>query len=154
MAATAALTLAGGNADAEGQLARLEGLQTAVRLEGLFQDQFRGLGGHLFNLHAAGRRGHEHRLALHAVEHDAEIQLALDGQRLFDQEALHHAALGAGLVGDQLHADHAAGDFGGFGGVLGDFDASAFAAAAGVNLRLHDHAAADAPWRRFPPLPR
>ena len=72
-----------------------------------------------------------------------EVQLALDGQRLFHQQPLHDAAFGAGLVRHQLHAQHLARDLGGFGGVLGDLDAAALAAAAGVDLRLHHHAAAD-----------
>ena len=54
---------------------------------------FRRLRGDLFDLHAARRRSHEHRLALRAVEHDAEIQFALDGQRLFDQQPLHDCGL-------------------------------------------------------------
>ncbi len=62
------------------------------------------LGGDLFDFHAAGGRGHEDGLAVRAVEHDAEVELALDGQRLFDQQALHDAAFGTGLVGDQRHA--------------------------------------------------
>jgi hypothetical protein len=39
-------------------------------------------------------------------------------------------------VRDQRHAEDFFGEFGRFRGVLRDFDAAAFAAAAGVNLRL------------------
>ena len=49
-------------------------------------------------------------LPLRAVEHDAEVEFALDGQRLFDQQALHDAAFGAGLVRDQRHAEDLVGD--------------------------------------------
>jgi hypothetical protein len=76
----------------------------------LFQNQLRRFGGDFFNLHAARRRRHEHRLALRAIEHDAQIQLALDGQRLFDQQALHDAAFRTGLVRHQRHAQHLARD--------------------------------------------
>ena len=54
---------------------------------------------------------------MRAIEHDAEIEFALDGQRLFDQQALHDAAFGTGLVRDQRHAEHLFGDLDGFGGV-------------------------------------
>ena len=74
---------------------------------------------------------------LRAVEHDAEIQLARDGQRLFDQQPLHLLALGAGLVRDQRHAQHLLGQFNGLFRRLGDLHAAALAAASGVNLRLH-----------------
>ena len=50
--------------------------------------------------------------------------------------------LGPGLVGDESHAQHVAGDVGGFVGRLRELDAAAFAAAAGVDLRLDDHDAA------------
>ena len=59
-----------------------------------FRISFGRLGGDLFDLHAARRRSHEDRLALHAVEHDAQVQFAFDGQRLFDQQPLHDAAFG------------------------------------------------------------
>ena len=74
------------------------------------QDQLGRLRGDLFDVHAARGRGHEHGLALHAVEHDAEVEFALDRQRLFDQQALHDAAFGAGLVRDQRHAQDLVGD--------------------------------------------
>jgi hypothetical protein len=85
----------------ERQLARLEGLQPRPGSKASFRISFRGLGGHLFDVHAARRGGHEDRLTLDAVQHDAEVQLALDGQRLFDQQALHDAAFRAGLVRHQ-----------------------------------------------------
>ena len=142
------------NADAERQLARLKRRQAQARIEGFLQDQLRRFGGDLFDLHAARRRRHEYRLALRAVEHDAEIQLALDGQRLFDQQALHDAAFRTGLVRDQFHAQHLARDLRGFRRVLRDFHAAALAASAGMDLRLHHHAAADPFGRRPRPLPR
>ena len=61
--------------------------------------------GDLFDLHAAGLRGHEDQLGRGAVEHDAEIELAVDGSGLFDEQALHLLALRAGLVRDELHAE-------------------------------------------------
>ena len=77
-----------------------------------------------------------------AVEHDPEVELAFDGEGFFHQQALHQLALGAGLVRDQGHAEDFARQFQGFPGIAGDLDSAAFAAAAGVDLRLDHHAAA------------
>ena len=41
-----------------------------------------------------------------AIEHDAEIEFAGDGQRLFDQQSLNLLAFGTGLVRYQIHAQH------------------------------------------------
>ena len=71
-----------------------------------------------------------------AIEHDAEVELARDGQRLFDQQALDLLALRAGLVRDQLHAQHLVGELGGLFGRLGHLHAAALAASAGVDLRF------------------
>ena len=43
-------------------------------------------------------------LPCRAIQHDAEIQFALDRQRLFDQQPLHHAAFRSRLMRDQRHA--------------------------------------------------
>ena len=75
-----------------------------------------------------------------AIEHDAEVQLAIDRRSLLDEQPLHLLALRAGLVRDELHAEDLLGVLLGLGDVLGDLDAAAFAAAAGVDLRLDDDA--------------
>ena len=98
-------------------------------------------GGDFFDLHAAGLRGHEDQLAGGAVEHDAEIKLAIDGGGLFDQQPLDLLALRAGLVSDQLHAEDVLGVRLGIFAGAGHFYAAALAAASGVNLRLDDDAA-------------
>ncbi len=46
-------------------------------------------------------------------------------------------------MSDQRHAEHFVGDGDSFLGVMGNIDSAAFAASAGVNLRLHHHAAGD-----------
>ncbi len=103
----------------------------------LLQNRVGILGSDLLDLHAAGGRSHEHRLAFGAIDQNAEIKFFLDGQRFFDQQAAHDAAFGAGLMRDQLHAQHLAGEIGGLVHRLGDLHAAAFAAASGVDLRLH-----------------
>jgi hypothetical protein len=121
------------------QLARLEGLQAHSRNDVLFQDRFRILGCDLLDLHAARGRGHEDGTRFGAVNHDPQVQFAIDGQRLLDQQATHLFAFRAGLVRDQLHTQHAAGDLAGFFGGVGDLHPAALAAPAGVDLRLHHH---------------
>ena len=78
-----------------------------------------------FDLHAARGGCHEDRLAFGAVNKDSQIKFFLDGQRLFDKQPAHDAPLGTGLVGDQFHAEHLAGQLTGFVHRLGDLDAAA-----------------------------
>ena len=73
------------------------------------------------------------------VEHDAQIQLARDGQRLFNEQPLHYLAFGTGLVGNQIHAQHLRSQRRSFFGVHGDLHAAAFAAATSMNLRFNDY---------------
>ncbi len=120
----------------ERDLARLVGLQAHAGNDVLLDDRVRIFRRNLFDLHATRRRRHEHVASVAAVEHDAEIQLARDGQRLFDQQTLHLLALGPGLVRDQRHAEHLGGNLSGLLHRLGDLHAAALATPAGVNLRL------------------
>ena len=73
-----------------------------------------------------------------AIEDEPEIQLAIDGEAFFDQQARHPLAVGTGLIGDQRLAEQLARDRLGLGARLGELDAAGLAAAAGVNLRLDD----------------
>ena len=124
--------------EAEGDFARLKATQPEAGNQMLLDDGMGILGGDLFDLHATRGRCHEDIAAGDAVEHDAEVQLARDGQGLFDQQPLHDLALGPGLVRDQLHAQHLGCELGGFFRRFGELDAAALAAASGVNLRF-DH---------------
>ncbi len=77
-----------------------------------------------------------------AVDHEAEVELARDLEAFLDEHATDDPALGPGLVRDERHAEHRL--RGGVRGVrpLDDLDATALAAAAGVNLCLDDDRAA------------
>src|ERR1019366_1478556 len=76
-----------------------------------------------------------------AVEDNAEIKFAVDAGGLFDQQPLDFLAMRPGLMRDQRHAENLlCVEFGLLAGA-GHFDAAAFAAASGVDLRLDDHAA-------------
>src|SRR6185437_6103680 len=123
-------------------------------------DLLRMLGGDFLDLHAALGRGHHGDARGLAVDQHAEIELALDITALLDIDALHLAALGAGLLGDEHVAEH-------LGGVLADlldrFDdahaalalridlEAAGAAAAGMDLRLHHPPARRCRAPPFPP---
>jgi hypothetical protein len=134
------IDLGGLEAEGKGELACLPCAEADGGVDGLLEDGFRSLGGDLFNLHAAGLRGHEDKAAGGAIEHDAEIELAVNGCGLLDEQALDLLARGSGLMGDELHAENVLGvELGIFAGAS-DFDTAALAAAAGVNLRLDDHA--------------
>ena len=73
-----------------------------------------------------------------AIEDDAEIQLALHLEAFFDQHAPDDAPFGTGLVRDERHADHRARQLLRVLRRLRELDAAALAAAARVDLRLHD----------------
>ena len=97
------------------------------------------MGGHLFDVHAAGSRSHKHRTAAGSIQNDAEVELFVDGQSFLDQKDAHFPALRPGLVRDELHPQHLPGDLARFLGVLCQLHAAAFASAAGMYLRLDDH---------------
>ncbi len=61
----------------------------------------------------------------------------LDVGAFLDQQVAHLLALGAGLVGDQLHAEDVVGVLAHFVERAGQLDATALAAATGVDLGLH-----------------
>ncbi len=82
----------------------------------LLEDGVRVFFGDLFDLHAAGGGGHEDELSEGAIEDDAEVQFAVNRECFFDQELLDNAAFGAGLVGDEGHAEHL---FGNLRGLFG-----------------------------------
>ena len=73
-----------------------------------------------------------------AIDEQPDVELPLDGQPLFDQHAADALTGRAGLVRDQLHAEDGLGVGLDRLEALGDLDAAALAAAAGVDLRLDD----------------
>ena len=81
-----------------------------------------------------------------AIEHDAQIQLALDLQPFLDEHALHDLRPSGPVwcVTSVMPIIVGRGSLG-FVGRLGELDAAALAAAAGVNLRLDDDRAAAEP---------
>ena len=74
-----------------------------------------------------------------AVDEDAEIQLTSDVKPLLDEHTGHLPALGPGLMGHQVHAEHLSGQLLGFVRRPRELDATSLAAATRVDLRLHDN---------------
>ena len=124
--------------DPEGQVTGLIAHTAGDGIDRLFDDQLRGTGRHLFDLHAARGAHHDHRPSYAAIRDDAQVELLGDVLGLLHQDLVDHLAFGAGLVGDQGHAQdlvrHPLHLLGGRGGL----DAAALAAAAGMDLGL-DH---------------
>ena len=86
---------------------------------------------------ALGARDHDDPLRV-AVDDEREVELALDARGPLDQHAADALALGARLRRDERGAEHLVGDLGDLGGGVADLHAAGLAAAAGVDLRLHD----------------
>src|SRR5436305_1241652 len=112
------------------KFAGLEGLKADRRINRLLENCIWILRGNLFDLHSTGRGGHEDQLRRRTIQHNAEVQLALDGQSLFNQQALHLLSLRPGLMCDQLHAKDLARKLLSFFRGLRELHATAFAASA------------------------
>ncbi len=125
-------------AELEGQLPGLEGQEAGGRVHVFLEDALGRLGGDLLDLDAALGRGHDDGRFAGPVDDEAEVELPGDVQRLLDEDALDPLALGAGLVGHELHADHRGRQGLGLGGRRRELDAAALAPAAGVDLGLDD----------------
>jgi hypothetical protein len=91
-----------------------------------------------FNVHTAFTGGDEGHLLRGAIGHDGEVILLLDVCAIFNVEATHFLAFGAGLVRFELHAQNVASAGFHVINALGDFHAAALTTATRMNLRL-DH---------------
>ena len=134
------INLRGLQAQREGQLACLPCAKAHCRVDRLLEDGLRRFSRDLFNLHAAGLRSHKHQLARGAVQHNAQVELAVNRRGLFDKQTLHLLPLRPGLVRHQLHAQDGLGIALGILARFGHLHAAALAAASGMNLRLHHNA--------------
>src|SRR5262245_14537311 len=126
-------------AQAEGQIARLERLHADGRIDVFLQYLFGRLGRDFLNVHAACGRGHEDQLRHRAVEQQSQIKLLFNFQPLFDEQRTHGAAFWTGLMRDQIHSDHLFGQVVNIFRRAREFDAAALTAPAGVDLRFDDH---------------
>jgi hypothetical protein len=132
----------GWNADLVGEELRLDVLDAREGVDRDLVDELRRLLGDFLDVHATLGRSHHHGALQHAVDDDGEIELLGDLRALLDQQALHDAALGPGLVRDERHAQHLLREGSHFVDGFRDLHAAALAPAARVDLRLHDPDAA------------
>ena len=99
--------------------------------------------GHFLDVHAAFARSDQGDFLRSAVGDQRHIQFVLDVGAVFDVEATHFLAFGAGLVGLELHAQDFTGQALDVVNRLGHLDATALATATGVDLGLDNpHGAA------------
>ena len=89
------LDLRRGESELPRQLARLVRLNPGQPIDRLTDDLLRRLLRDRLDLHAAFRARHDHRRAGRAIEQNGEVNLALDLDRLRDQDRVHHAPGGA-----------------------------------------------------------
>ena len=122
--------------------------EVGVDLQGAYF--FRRFPCRFLDLHAAGRGGDHHHALARAVHGEGKIVFAGDLHGAADERFAHHAALRAGLLCHQRHAEDLFGPARRFGGRLREFYAAGLAAAAGVHLRLdHKGAVPQRARRRF-----
>ena len=94
---------------AEGEHAACEGCRPAAGLNVHADDLLRRVRGDFLDVHAAGGRRDEGDVALVAIEHQAQVQLALDLRAFLDEHLANRQAFGAGLVRHQALAEHGLG---------------------------------------------
>ena len=124
------------------------GLVARDRIDREGQDLFGGVGGHLFDVHAAFGGADKRDAAGLTIDEEREVKLALDARAILDIDAVDLLAGGAGLMGHQRAAQHLLGFLGGFLDRAGQAHAALFASigflemalatAAGMDLCLDD----------------
>src|SRR5207344_2785641 len=120
----------------EGELACLEGLQTHGRLDDHLQDHLGLFLRDLLDLHAATLRD-DHPDALgFAVEHVAQIELAIERLGHLDIDALHGLAFRAGLNRDQTFPEQILRGLADLVIGLAELDAASLAASTSMDLCL------------------
>jgi hypothetical protein len=129
---------AAGHADAVREFGALRVGQAGGRVDEDLDDLLGGGVRHFLDVHAAFAGGHDGDLLRRAVGDGGDVVLLLDVRAFLDQQAAHLLAFGAGLVSLQLHAEDFAGQLLHVVERAGELHAAALAAAAGVDLRLHD----------------
>src|SRR5258707_891666 len=112
--------------------------QAGLGIDGDFVYFLRMLRGDFLDLHAAFRTRHQRDALRGAIDDHADIEFFANVGTLLDQQSSDQPAIRSGLMRDQSHPE----DFGcevvNFLQRLGDFDATALAASAVMNLRLDD----------------
>ena len=130
----------------------VKGHQPGGRIDGHLDDLLRRVAGDVLDLHAALGRGHHDHPEGAAIDQHAEIELAIDVDAGLDIDPVDFFALGAGLMGDQLLAQHTRCRGLRLGRAAGELDAPGLAPAAGMDLGLDRPDRAAQRFGRFPRL--
>ena len=126
-----------------GELGALKTRQTQVRVQPAL-DYGAGVSvGHLFDLHAALARDHDHGAALGAIDDHGGVVLGVDVHGRRDQQLLDRDALRTGLRRNHAVGEHELGGVADLFGGVAELDEAGLAAPAGEDLGLHHDFAAD-----------
>ena len=134
-------------AQRNGYLASLVRLHAQIGVDRLLENFLGRFLGDFLDVHAALGAGHQYRPALRTVQQHGHVILTLDLLRRGDEQPVHLLTFLAGLLGHQDVAEHRTGlGFGVLGAIRQMHPAlepvlkRPLAAAAGVDLALHNHA--------------
>ena len=128
---------------AEADLAGVERLEAGDRADIHADDTLGRLGGYFLDIHTTVLRADNGHGGGLTVGDNGKVELFLDVQAFFHQHLAHLLALGAGLLGHQSHADDRISDWLDVTLGLGELDAAALTAAAGMHLGLDNHRVAE-----------
>jgi len=130
------LDLGDGKAELEGYFAGLKSGQSDDRIDRFEEKFFGSLGRDFLDVHTALGRRHQGDHVGGAVDQERDVEFVGDVTASFAQDSFDDLAFWSGLVGDQSHAEHFAGILFDLISRLGNLDAAALAASAGMNLCL------------------
>ena len=82
------------------------GLDALANVNGLLEDELRGLLGDSLNVHTPLRAGHHHGASGGAVHQNGKVNLAGDVKSLGHHDGLHGNTLRTSLLGDQVVPKH------------------------------------------------
>ena len=134
--------LRAGESEPERQLTRLERLHPDGRLHHLAEDRIGFGGGDLLDLHAAMRMGDDTDLLHPAVEHQPDVELAVERHRGLDIEPVDDFPRRPSLIGDERSPEQLLGRGADLIDRRAELDAARFPPSTGVNLGLHHPAIA------------
>ena len=114
------------------------GCSPADRTDDFGQDGARVPYRHLLDIHAAGRRGHDHEAFPAAIDQHAEVELPLQGDGFLDQDGIDRQSRRPGLPGHQARTQQGIDRRLQFIPAGHPFHAAGLAAPARMHLRLDD----------------
>ena len=125
-------------AEAEGELAALVGLQAGGGIDVHAQDFLGRMFGDFFDVHAARFGGDDRDAAALAIQRERQVDLAFDVRTRLDVHRLDGQPFRTGLFGDQPLTEHVGRGRAHGVEIARQFDAARLAASAGMDLGLDD----------------